>query len=88
MRQRAGVIGQRLDIEKQRVRHMAGAVLRGHIAQGLLSGGRHAGVDNLDLRVINMFRQPVGGDKNEVDIGASVLLFMTELSAFYRVLTS
>ena len=63
MRQRAGVIGQRLNIEKQRVRHVAGAVFRGHIAQGLLPGGRHTGVDNLDLRVINMFCQPVGGDK-------------------------
>ncbi|MCS5947214.1 hypothetical protein LNP25_32165 [Klebsiella variicola subsp. variicola] len=67
---------------------MAGAVFRGHIAQGLLPGGRHTGVDNLDLRVINMFCQPVGGDKNEVDMGASVLQFMTELSAFYLTLTS
>ncbi len=53
---------------------MAGAVFRGHIPQGLLPGGRHAGVDNLNFRVINMFCQPVGSDKNEVDIGASVFI--------------
>jgi hypothetical protein len=41
MRQRAGVIGQRFDIEKYGVGNMARAIFRIHIAQGFLSCGRH-----------------------------------------------
>lgn len=39
-----------------------------------LSRRSHTGVNNLDFRVINMFRQPVGSDKNEVDIGVSFFI--------------
>lgn len=53
-----------------------------------LSRRSHTGVNNLDFRVINMFRQPVGSDKNEVDIGVSFLLFKSELSTFSGRVTS
>ncbi len=37
----------------------------------LLSRRRHTGVNQLDFRIIAVFYQPVGRDKNEVDMVAS-----------------
>jgi hypothetical protein len=67
MRQRAGVIGERFNIEKYGVGNMARAIFGVQIAI-FLPRRRHSRIDNLNFRVINMFRQPVGGDKNEVDM--------------------
>lgn len=50
---------------------MTGLILSVKIAL-FLSRRRHPRVDNLHFRVINMLCQPVGSDKNEVDMSASV----------------
>ena len=62
VRQRAGMVGEGFDIEKNGAGNMARLILSVKIAL-FLSRRSHTGVNNLDFRVINMFRQPVGSDK-------------------------
>ena len=56
------MVGERFDIEKHRTRDMSRAILLRNVAV-FLSWRRHAGVDNLNLRIVNMLGKPVGGDK-------------------------
>ena len=64
MRPRIVVIGDRIDIEKHRARNMRGEIIvdrqRQHARQ--LEGR----VDDLDLGVVEMGGEPVGGDKRIV----------------------
>lgn len=71
VRQRAGVVREGFDIEKDGAGNMACLIFSVKIALFLSRRG-HPRVDNLDFRVINMLCQPVGSDKNEVDMSASV----------------
>jgi hypothetical protein len=55
MRQRAGAIGKRFNIEKYGVGNMTRAIFGVQIAI-FLPRRRHSRIDNLNFRVINMFR--------------------------------
>lgn len=87
MRQGRGVIGEGFDIEKNRARQVPCAIFSGNVTM-LLARRGHARVDNLNFRVVAVLNQPVGGDKYEVDMVASILFRKKGLSVFFLTPTS